>query len=302
MTTLGRILLIDDDPDFLEVYGQILEQRGFRVGRCSSRTEARSLLSDRWDAVLLDQKLSGPNGPDDGIDLLGEADFAGAKVFLVTGFASDDAIDRAFASGVHDYLEKGPRLKKLLGVKLEQVVASAREDRLRTLTADQRDVAIDEAWRASQTESDAHRKGRALEELLILIFRSIRGFESAAVRLRSKDEEFDLVVRNESPDPYWQKESQFMLVECKNWTGKVGPDEIDRLDKKLERRHQRARLGFIVAPGGFTAGVGLTLSAERTSGRLIVPVGREDLAALATAPDRNAKLKELHERAVVSAS
>ena len=28
---------------------------------------------------------------------------------------------------------------------------------------------------------------------------------------------FDLLVRNESPDPLWSKESAYILFECKKW-------------------------------------------------------------------------------------
>jgi DNA-binding response OmpR family regulator len=294
--------LIDDDPTFLDIYGKLLERQGYDVGRCATRADAKARLAEVWDAVLLDQKLSGEHGPNDGIDLLGEADFAGAKVILVTGYASDEAIERAFSMGAFDYLEKGPRLRTLLAIKLEQIVELARERRFGQLSSNQKlDLAISASWKVARNETDTHRKGRALEELLLLLFRSIDGFGRASIGPRSKDEEFDIVVPNESPDPYWKKESLFFIAECKNWSSKVGPAEVDRLTGKLDRRYERASLGFIVAPGGFTEGVRSHLLAERKGRILIVPIGHEQLDTLVSAKERNGALKDLHGRAVLAA-
>lgn len=80
---------------------------------------------------------------------------------------------------------------------------------------------------------------------------------------------------------------------------------MDALYQKLERRFGRSRLGFFIAVGGFTKGFGTVLQAERKGDVLIVPIGREQLEELVNAKDskeRNAKLKELHGRAVVDAS
>jgi hypothetical protein len=110
-------------------------------------------------------------------------------------------------------------------------------------------------------------------------------------------------VPNESEDPFWRKEpSQYLLVECKNWSVKTAPDELDRFYQKLERRHQRCRLGFYVAPAGFTAGVESTLTANRKEANIVVPIGDEELRSLVEAGGgvaRNDLLKPFHQRAVI---
>lgn len=65
------------------------------------------------------------------------------------------------------------------------------------------------------SETNAQRKGRLLEDLMELLLKSIPGFIVKS-RRRGLDEELDLVVRNESTDPLWGKDSQYFLVECKN--------------------------------------------------------------------------------------
>lgn len=52
----------------------------------------------------------------------------------------------------------------------------------------------------ARAEPDAARKGRLLEDLLELLLTQVTGFIVAA-RQRGTDEEFDLLVRNEAPDP-----------------------------------------------------------------------------------------------------
>lgn len=67
---------------------------------------------------------------------------------------------------------------------------------------------------------------------------------------------------------------------------------------KLQRRFDRAKLGFFVAASGFTSGFHTTLATERKSSHLVVPIDRTDLQRLVEAKDRSEVLKELHQRTV----
>lgn len=142
-------------------------------------------------------------------------------------------------------------------------------------------------------------KEKALEDLLLVVFRSIPGFTRVWSRITNAIEEINIVLRNESTDPFWVKEGTYFLFECKNWSKPVGRNEIDVFVRKLERRHQRCQLGFFAAYGGFTDPALKVQLADSKGEVLAVLMDSEDLARLVAPGDRSAVLKDLHQRAVM---
>lgn len=69
--------------------------------------------------------------------------------------------------------------------------------------------------------------------------------------------------------------------------------------RKLERRHQRCKLGFFAAYAGFTDPAWKTQLADSKDEVLVVLMDGEDLARLVAPGDRSAVLKDLHQRAVM---
>lgn len=299
-----KILAVDDDPAILRMYRDLLTEAGLELHTATTIDEAVTALDEGdWSVVLLDQRLHGADGSDEGLSLVAEVDrrSPGAKSIVVTGYASSETIEQAFAAGVYDYIEKTQTFATLLRAKVRNATELARERWLASLDRDQVSTELARLWNAASTESNSARKGRSLEDLLELLLGQIPGFV-VATRRRSADEEFDLVVRNESADPLWSKDSQYFLVECKNWTSKVGPQELDRFVGKIERRFGRAKLGFFVAANGFTAGFKTTLAANRKGDVLVIPLDGGDLEALVQADDREALLKQHHQRMVEASS
>jgi hypothetical protein len=117
--------------------------------------------------------------------------------------------------------------------------------------------------------------------------------------VRNELEEIDIVLRNESTDPFWVKEGSYFLFECKNWSKPVGRAEIDVFVRKLERRHQRCKLGFFAAYGGFTDPALKVQLADSRGEVLAVLMDGEDLARLVAPGDRSTVLKDLHQRTVM---
>jgi CheY-like chemotaxis protein len=301
----GRILIVDDDDLFLANYRATLSAEGYRVEVARTREDALARLDeDDWDVVLLDQKLLGPSGPDLGIELVTEVHSRapGAKPIIVTAYATDESITRAFAAGVYDFLEKKGAFSTLLRAKLRNAIEAVRARQLSARQPDETDAHIRELWATLATETDINRKGLVLEELMLHVFRSIDGFFVSDNRRRSEDEEIDLVIRNESTDPLWAKESPYFLVECKSWSKPCGRAEFDAFHQKLHRRFKRAKLGFFVAPGGVTEGFRSARSAERKGDAFVVCIGSDGLRQLVESGDRNQTLKGFHDRAVVDAN
>jgi CheY-like chemotaxis protein len=302
----GKILIIDDDESFLRMYEDRLGEEGYVVETARDRSDAlRKLDMPGWDVVLIDQKLQGEGGPDGGLELLAEAArrAPAAKAFLVTAYATKSAIARAFREGAYDYLQKDELFTALLAPKLRNAIQAARSQRLAELTSAETEADIRDTWEAARKEADPNRKGKLLEDLMVLLFKTIPGFHQTTPNRRNEIEEIDLLIQNESKDPFWiHEQSSYILVECKNWSGTVGVGELRSFFYKLQHRFGRCRLGFFVAPGGFKGTFDQALRAERKDDHLVVPIDHDALDALVRASDRNAALKRLHERAVMALS
>lgn len=301
MRTQGRILVVEDDATWVQTYHSILDGDDFEVVDAPDGARVRELLErdTDWDVIILDLKLHGPKGPNDGLDVIGElrvrAPFA--KIIMVTGFAERQAILDAFRAGVYDFLEKpGRQHPALLQAKVRNAWELVRERRLAALGSTEHERALQDTYQAVFTESDRQKKGRLLEQLMALLFRSIPGFGGISMDRRNDLEQIDLSIPNESSDPMWQKEGTLFLGECKNWSTAVGSQEFILFREKLRRRFGRCRLGFLVAPGGFAETVAEMQRAYSVEDIVIVLLGREELATLIQAPDRNQALKEFYLR------
>jgi DNA-binding NtrC family response regulator len=118
MTTterLIRLLLVDDEHEFLEAVTPALERRGLDVTAVTNGVEALALL-DQWpfDVVVLDVKMPGM----DGIDVfhrLAERE-PPLPVVILTGHGNIQQAFETSREGVFDYLTKPCRVDDLVEV------------------------------------------------------------------------------------------------------------------------------------------------------------------------------------------
>jgi DNA-binding NtrC family response regulator len=102
--TLPHALIVDDDPEVLQVLTEFVTREGFSATAASSLRQAREqLVASPPDILLVDIQL--PDGS--GLDLLDGFE-AGAEpeVVLITGNASVETAVDALRRGVTDYLTK----------------------------------------------------------------------------------------------------------------------------------------------------------------------------------------------------
>lgn len=303
MTIRGSILLVDDDVSFIDVYQDLLAGLGYVVTVARDADAALQCLERdgaSFDVVLLDQRLRGAGGGDTGLDLIERiarlAPFA--KTIVVTGYATQDSVERAFALGVYDYMEKTGPFEILLRARIRNAVEVTSERRRAALSREAAARELGDAWQKARTETDRNRKGFLLEELIKLLFRATPGFEYVTTRVSNDIEEIDIVVENRSDDPLWKQDGgQYIVGECKHWSTACDRREFDSFYMKLKRRYQRVRTGFFIAPGGFTAGF-LEARKRETNGYVVIPVDVADLERWIREPDRAAVLRDLHTRAV----
>lgn len=100
-----KLLLADDDAVFVHVLGRALRSRGFEVASASDAAGALAAARQEHPGfVVLDLKL----GSDNGLALIPELLVAapGARILLLTGYASIATAVEAIKRGAHDYLAK----------------------------------------------------------------------------------------------------------------------------------------------------------------------------------------------------
>jgi DNA-binding NtrC family response regulator len=109
-----RVLIVDDETDFLETVVKRLEQRKIRATGVGSGEEALERLKEEdFSVIILDVKM--PGGMD-GIETLRAIKEMqpNAEVILLTGHASVETSIEGMKLGAYDYILKPVRLEDLL--------------------------------------------------------------------------------------------------------------------------------------------------------------------------------------------
>ncbi len=108
-----RMLLVDDEVEFLEPMAERLRRRRITCSTAQSGTEAlEALAREPFDCAVVDVKMPGMNG----LDLLRRVrrEFPAVAVILLTGHASVELGVQGLELGAFDYLMKPVDLDELL--------------------------------------------------------------------------------------------------------------------------------------------------------------------------------------------
>jgi len=127
--SIFKILIVDDELDFLETIVKRLQKRKLDVIGASSGEEAlNELAKDRFDVVVLDIKM--PGGMD-GIETLREIKRIQplAEVILLTGHASVETSIEGMKLGAFDYLLKPVKFADLLRKMADALEHKSSHDR-----------------------------------------------------------------------------------------------------------------------------------------------------------------------------
>lgn len=114
--SIVRVLIVDDDPQFLKTIAKLLRQLGHDADEADCAAGALELLKfHEYDIILLDYTLKERSGA----WFMKHADLPDTThVILVSGFAPDSVVERMSGMGVCDYLEK-PFSQEELMIALE---------------------------------------------------------------------------------------------------------------------------------------------------------------------------------------
>jgi len=122
LTPAGRILVIDDNPNVVDILGRCLREEGYGVlGALTSDEGLKLAILSRPELVLLDLALPGTNG----IELLKRIRSTNptTRVIIVTGNTDPALAREAFELGALAYIDKPfdfAYLKRVIAVALRE--------------------------------------------------------------------------------------------------------------------------------------------------------------------------------------
>jgi DNA-binding NtrC family response regulator len=109
----ARVLLVDDEEDFLETLSSRLEVRGLKVSAVTSGEQAIAEAKQQdYDAIIVDLSMPGI----DGLETLKriKADNPNAEIIMLTGHGSVQSGVEAMKLGAGDFLQKPVELSELM--------------------------------------------------------------------------------------------------------------------------------------------------------------------------------------------
>jgi two-component system response regulator CpxR len=131
-----KVLLVDDEQQFVEVLTERLEARGFSVQTALSGDQGLAKLQEREaDVVILDVQMPGM----DGVETLREIKRIKplVEVIMLTGHATIESGIQGLKLGAYDYLMKPTETEDLVGKILRAYARkSEQEERIRRAEID----------------------------------------------------------------------------------------------------------------------------------------------------------------------
>ena len=109
----AKVLLVDDEQDFLETLSSRLEMRGLKVSAVTSGEQAiAEAMEQEYDAIVVDLSMPGI----DGLETLKriKADNPNAEIIMLTGHGSVASGVEAMKLGAGDFLQKPVELSELM--------------------------------------------------------------------------------------------------------------------------------------------------------------------------------------------
>jgi DNA-binding NtrC family response regulator len=109
----ARVLLVDDEADFLATLAQRLEMRGLKVKTAGSGEDALAVVeSEDFDLIILDLSMPGI----DGIETLKriKANNPDVETIMLTGQGSVRTSIQAMKLGAEDFLQKPVNISELM--------------------------------------------------------------------------------------------------------------------------------------------------------------------------------------------
>jgi two-component system OmpR family response regulator len=111
-----KVLVVDDDPEIVELFVDVLERDGrFEVKTASSGYDAGMLTQEFMpDLLILDYMLPDINGNVVCQTIRKNPNFESMKIIIVSGVVNQDEINDLLKSGADDFVKKPFNIEKLI--------------------------------------------------------------------------------------------------------------------------------------------------------------------------------------------
>jgi len=108
-----RVMLIDDEVEFLETMQKVLQRRNMIVMTAESGQQALEMLKENSiDVAVLDLKMPGMDGQE--VLRRIKKDYPGVEVIILTGHPSVDSALEVIRLGANEYIKKPPKVEELV--------------------------------------------------------------------------------------------------------------------------------------------------------------------------------------------
>ena len=139
-----RVLLVDDEAEFVEALSIRLENRGLFVDTAANGAEALDKVGNgKFDAIVLDLAMPGMNGIET-LEALKEL-APNLQIILLTGHGNLESGIKAMKLGALDFLEKPVGIDVLLE-KIQQAKANTDEIEEKRLDDLVQDILVTKGW------------------------------------------------------------------------------------------------------------------------------------------------------------
>ena len=234
-----KILIVDDDPEVLEITKIFLERTGyFKVATGNSAAEGLLKLEEQtFEAVISDYEMPDMNG----LDFLKEIRGGGNIIpfIIFTGRSREDVVIEAMNSGADYYIQKGSDLKSLFAELTHKILLAVEKKRSEKALSEANEyknrlieshidplLTIDNRFKIMDINSameklSGYRKDEIEGKDLAVLFRDHKKARSAlAIALKEnnlRDYPLDIVTRNSEiipilfhAAPYLNEKKEFL--------------------------------------------------------------------------------------------
>jgi DNA-binding NtrC family response regulator len=119
-----KLLIVDDEVQFLNALARRLEIRGFCITKATNGSEAiKAASSEKFDMALLDLKMPGMDGTE--VLRILKKEHKHLEVIILTGHGSSDSAVKCTQLGAYGYVPKPYELEQLI-----QILKDAFEKRI----------------------------------------------------------------------------------------------------------------------------------------------------------------------------
>jgi len=133
-----KVLLVDDEKEFLEIMSERMTARGMEVTTAQSADQALSILEKKsFDAIVMDFQMPGMDGMEALKSIKNKK--PELQIILLTGYATVEKTVEAMKVGATDFLEKPADLEalaeKIKNAKTEKmlIVEKQMEDKIKDI-------------------------------------------------------------------------------------------------------------------------------------------------------------------------